>query len=200
MPNVVGTLLRESDAADAFAGAAQGSHYVPPGLPAGNYLSQAIVAIAQSTIPGAANRLEFYPYSPTRTISVDELALEVTALAAGAQARLGIYSATASGQPGSLLTGAGTLLDCGSTGIKTSAISPPLTLQAGVQYFLAIHSSGAPTYRAVPLAGLLPLPTTSGTPNTNYRATATFGSGLPATAASFALNSAVAPWLRLRTA
>lgn len=176
------------------------THYVPSMVTTGSYLYGNIVAIAQSTIATVANRLEYYPYCPSRDVTIDELALEVTTAVAATNARLGVYDSTSGGIPGNLLTGAGTLLDCSTAGVKTSAVLPTVTLKAGIQYWLAVLSSGTQTYRGIPLAGLTPLPVASGTPNTCYRQTQTFASGLPSTASGLTFSSNIGVWIRMRVA
>jgi hypothetical protein len=167
----------------------------------GGYTSAIVNALALSNVAGAAGRLDFVPFIPARNASIDELAVEVTTLIAGSQARVGIYSATAAGLPDALLTGQGSLLDCATTGVKASAITAQ-ALVAGTLYFLAVHTSSTQTLRAIAVGGLLPLssPANGIAINVLRRATATFASGLPTTAPSTTLTSAAAPWLRMRLA
>lgn len=180
-------------------GGIAGPHALEPGAATGGYVSAALNATALSTIAAAANRIDFYPYRPSRDIAIDELALEVTTLVAASQARVGIYSSTVAGLPDALLTGQGSLLDCASTGAKASAVGP-ITLTAGTLYYIAVHSSAAQTYRGLAVAALLPLGhTATGTAvYTLRRGTAWFATGLPAVAPATTLTSAIAPWVRMR--
>lgn len=176
-----------------------GPHAREPGLTTGSYICATLIAGALGTVAGAANRLDFMPFIPARDIVLDELAIEVTTLIAGSQARVGIYSSTAAGLPDALLTGQGTLLDCASTGPKPSAIAP-ITLSAGVVYWLAVHTSSTQTLRSLAAGALLSLgnAATGTAIYTLRRATSTFANGLPAVAPATTLTSAAAPWLRLR--
>jgi hypothetical protein len=185
-----------ADAGPAFA------HYIEPGLASGTFITSALNALALGTVAGAANRLDFIPFIPSRDVAINLLSLEVTTLIAGAQARVGIYSSTPAHLPGDLLTGAGTLLDCGSTGAKQSAITGGLTLTAGTHYWLAVHTSSTANFRALAVGALLPLglPETGANSNVARRATATFASGLPTTAPAASLVSASMPRLAMRLA
>lgn len=177
---------------------ALGVHAKEPGLVSGSYLSQQINASAFSTIAAAANRLDLFPFIPSREIVIDELAVEVTTLIAASQAKIGIYASDANGNPAALIAGSGNL-DCSTTGAKTAAVGP-LTLNAGTIYWLAIHSSSTQTYRGIPVAALQPLGHNA-TLNTSYtirRATPAFAGGLPANAPATTLTSAIAPWMRMR--
>lgn len=177
-------------------------HAMEPGLAAGEYITAALNGLAPGTGPTAAGRLEFMPFRPGKTITVDNMVIDVTTAVAASQARIGIYSSLASGLPGALLTGQGTLLDCASTGSKASAIAGGLLLQAGTLYWLAVHGSSTQTFRALPIGALMPLPIaqTSTAHNTQRRATATFANGLPAAAPATTLTSAVCPMVKLRVA
>jgi hypothetical protein len=188
------------DVANLIAGS---PHAMEPGLSAGEYITAAITALPPSTTATAANRLELFPFRAGRNVTVDLLALEVTTGVASAQARVGIYSADATtGLPGALLTGQGTLLDCASAGVKTSAISPALVLEAGKLYWLAVHGSSTQTYRTLQVGALTPLPQVqaAASHSTQRRATLTFASGLPTTAPATTLTSAACPMLKLRVA
>lgn len=197
-----GVLYKASASEIAALSSGLGTHTVPPGLAVGEYVTHSVNAAAAGTNAGAANRLDFVPYIPSKNITVDQLAIEVTTLVASSQARIGIYSSNASGVPDALLSGAGTLLDCGSTGSKTSAVSPSVTLIAGTVYWLAIHYSSTQTLRSLSVGSLLPLnvPVTGTTHNTGRRATATFASGLPNPAPSTSLISAAMGRVLLRKA
>ena len=190
----------------AIAPIGRAAHAREPAATAGSYLTAAINATALTTLAGAAGRMDLYPYIPGRNISVDLLSIEVTTLVAGAQARIGMYSSNAAGAPAQLLTGAGTLLDCGSTGAKNSTLAPsPLVLVKGNIYWLAVLSSSTAAVRALSSNAVMPLSgaATGGSHNTILRATGlTFASGLPTTApvgAARAPNIAP-PLVRLRLA
>lgn len=192
-----GVRYKASAAEVVTAGA--GLHATMPGLVTGAYVAGIVNASALTTIAALANRIDFMPFVPARSITVNELALEVTTLIALAAARIGIY-ADASGVPGALIIGSTANLDCTVLGVKTSTIAST-TLTAGTVYWLAVHSSLAPTYRGIAAAALMPLAhnATANAVYTLQRGTATFGT-LPATAPSTTLTASVAPWVRLKIA
>lgn len=177
-------------------------HFIDPGLPAGTFVTNAVNSTSLTAVAGLAGRLELAPFIPSRTITVNRLSVEVTTGVASAQARVGIY-ADADGIPGELLTGQGSLLDCATTGAKTSDIAGGLVLEAGAKYWLAIHSSSTATLRAIAVGALMPLglPETGTGHNTTRRVTAPFASGLPTTAPAAALQTAgTMPRIALRLA
>jgi hypothetical protein len=197
-------ITRASDAKSAFedlvggVSGAPGVHVREPGLVSGSYLSQAINASALTTVNAAPNRIEFFPFIPSRTITVNELAIEVTTLLATSLARIGIYDSNASGNPNNLLVGSTVNLDCATVGAKTVAIAAT-ALNAGSIYWLAVHSSSTQTYRGVVVAALQSLghDATLNTVYTCRRATVAFGA-LPAVAPATTLTAAIVPWFRLK--
>lgn len=169
---------------------------------AGEYVSAAFNALALGTIAGAANRMEFVPFIPAQTISINELALEVTTLAAGSSMHVGIY-ADADNKPdgGALLIGTVAALSGAATGVVAQAVTTT-ELAAGTRYWLAVLYSAATTVRSIAAGGIMILGSpASGTGNfTNRRVTRTFGA-LPATApAGTALTSSAVGWVRMKVA
>jgi hypothetical protein len=167
----------------------------------GDFVTQQITAATLTTVSGEANRLDFIPFLPARTITIDQLAIEITKTAPeDAKVRLGVYSSTADGLPDQILAQSACVLDAGSTGIKTSDI-PNLTLNAGSLYWLAVHNSSAPTFRGIRFSALIALSPNSGSNSTHTcrRMIQTFTSGLP-TQPTTTLASSSLPWFRLRIA
>jgi hypothetical protein len=146
--------------------------------------------------------LDFYPFIPFVTRTVNELSIEVTTLIAASQARVGIYSSNAGGLPNALLTGAGALLDCATIGQKVSPVAPSATLTAGTVYWLAVHTSATQTLRGIAVASMMALgaPATGTTNFSCRRATVLFTSGLPVAAPATVLTSAIMPVIKLRLA
>jgi hypothetical protein len=183
-------------------GGAAGVHSPDPGLITGAYITAAVNAGAFSTVASAAGRLDFYPFIPFVTRTVNELSIEVTTLIAASQARVGIYSSNAGGLPNALLTGAGALLDCATIGQKVSPVAPSATLTAGTVYWLAVHTSATQTLRGIAVASMMALgaPATGTTNFSCRRATVLFTSGLPVAAPATVLASAIMPVIKLRLA
>lgn len=205
----VGQVLTKNGAGDYAAGwqdpgagtfHPRGVHAKEVGLAAGGYVTQGINATALATAASAANRFYLIPFIPSRSITVDELAIEVTTLAAGS-ARIGIYSSTAAGAPDALLTGTAAVLDTGTIGLKNQAVAP-VTLAAGTVYFLAVWTSAAPTLRTIAQGGLMILQNGAAANQlyTHFVSTVAFGA-LPAAApAARTLTLGALPWTRLRLA
>lgn len=177
-----------------------GLHVVGWTPPAGAYISAILNSNNLTTQTGAAGRLDMVPFVPSRTITIDQLAVEVTTAVAASLAKAAIYSADSAGLPDELLAGSSDL-DCASTGLKTFAISP-IVLTAGSVYWLAVHTSGSNVLRAIPAAALYPLGLSlpGSSIQTLRRATATYASGLPSTAPSTALSIGNASMCALRLA
>jgi hypothetical protein len=173
--------------------------HVPHVPPSGSYVIPTVVSLALATIGGAAGRIDFYPFVPAKTFTIDRLALEVTTLIAASQLKIGIYSDLA-GIPDALLLGTGNL-DGGSNGVKFEAAA--FTFVAGTPYWLAVHYSSTTTVRGIAVGGLIQLayPAAGGTAlSTVRRATVTYASGLPNPAPAATLNGATAPVVMLRVA
>lgn len=177
-----------------------GVHACAPGLIGGSYCSAQVNATALTTVAAAAGRIDFIPFIPVKSITVNELALEVTTLLAGSLAKIGIYGSDENGNPGALIVGTGDL-NCATTGAKTAVIANTI-LAANTIYWLAVHSSATQTYRALAVAALLPLGHTAtlNATHTLRRAVVAFAGGLPANAPATVLTASVAPWVRLKIA
>jgi len=180
------------------AAAAKGVHAKEVILSTGAYISQAVNGLALSTAASAANRFYAFPFIPAQTITINELAVEVTTLTAGS-AHLGIYADSA-GSPGAKIIGSTTAVDTGTTGAKAVAISNT-TLTAGTIYWLVVWTSSAATFRSVAQGALAVIGLTS-TLNAQYTsrlATSTFGA-LPTNAPATTLTVGAVPWLRMKIA
>lgn len=129
----------------AAASAAEGrpkaggiTYYTIPGVVAGP-------ASVNTFTPGA-NRIHYFPIFVRSSITLDQLACEVTSAGAAATtARMGIYHSTADRLPGALIVDAGTVA-ADSLGVKTAAIA--VTLARGL-YLLSIRTDGAAAFRRI---------------------------------------------------
>lgn len=180
------------------AAAAKGVHAKEVILSTGAYISQAVNGLVLSTAESAANRFYAFPFIPAQNVTVNEMAVEVTTLAAGS-VHLGIYADNA-GAPGAKIIGSTTAVDTGTTGVKAVSISNT-TLTAGTIYWLVVWTSSAATFRSVAQGALAVIGLTS-TLNAQYTsrlATSTFGA-LPANAPATTLTAGEVPWLRMKIA
>ena len=126
--------------------------YIPPIVVVGrakaggttHYMVPGVELSATGTVAIAANVLRYEPFITNTTITIDQLALEVTtASAGGTTLRMGIYNADTDWQPTSLIVDAGTVA-ADSLGVKTASISQ--TLSPG-RYLKVINSDSTPTLR-----------------------------------------------------
>ena len=186
-----------SEIAALASGGSYGAHVaIKP--PVNGFAHMALNAGALATVTAAINRLDLVPFIPAKAITVNQLNLEVTTLLAASTARLGIYASDAGSVPSTLIQQGATTIDCATVGDKSTAVTATV-LAAGTLYWIAIATSGAQTFRGLPLTSLMCLPgdaTITGV-YTLRRATFTYAS-LPATAPTSVPTSSIAPFVRLR--
>lgn len=151
--------------------------------------------------PGAAGRLDLYPFIPRADLPVDRVAVNCTTIAAANLGRIAIYSADASGRPATLLAESADL-DLTALGARFATLS--FAFRQGRTYWIGLRTSGTAVVTAWP---------TSATPDLNggtmpttalrkvLRRTITWGTPLPATwgFTSTEINPAApaAIWLRI---
>ncbi len=181
------------------AGGTAGVHVAFP-VPSGGFAHLSVNAAASSTIATAANRLDLMPFLPMRTITIDQMRIEpITAGAAGTTARLGIYASNAAGNPDALLREGLTTIDTSVGAVTRTTAITPITLNAGTIYWIAVLSSGAPTYRGIPVNGVMPLDGDSSIIGIYTLRRATFAyAALPATAPATTRTSSVVPIIQMR--
>lgn len=100
---------------------------------------------AASTLAGAANRFDLYPYLPRADLTLNQLVVNCTTAVASAQGKLVLYSADALGRPDALILETA-VLDLGTTGAKVATVS--LSLQQGLTYWIGIRHSSTATLSA----------------------------------------------------
>lgn len=111
--------------------------------PAGEYIltTAGLGGAAASTLAGAANRLEIFPWSPGADVSIDRLLINCTTAVAAAEVKIVVYSADENGRPDALLYETAAL-SVATTGQKFEAVA--LDFLKGRTYWLGIrHSSSA---------------------------------------------------------
>ena len=118
-----------------------GRHYPITGLP---------LALAPTTLAGAANRGDLSPWLCTRTITPAGLGVVVTTGVAAANLRVLVYASDADGWPTTLLWDSGSLTATTSTQYREGTSGVP-TFTKGVLYWLGVLHSSTATVRAVPL-------------------------------------------------
>lgn len=115
--------------------------------------SIAEVAIAPTTIAGAANTVRAFPWLVKKNITISDARVEVLTALAGSTFRVGLYS-DLNGYPNALIAGSDVAtIDSGVIGVKLSTYATPIFLPAGI-YWQVITFSGTPTFRAIPASGL----------------------------------------------
>lgn len=149
----------------------------------GVYIDASAGAAATSTLALAADRLILQPFVPKSDMSIDQIGASVTVLGSGVVAKIGIYDSDSNGRPVNLLTSGPSDLNLGSTGFKSHSISQ--AFKKGRMYWLALHSSGIATVRAIALGSAWSLGL-GGSNNSAYRTViqrdaVTYAGGMPST-------------------
>jgi hypothetical protein len=154
---------------------------------------------APGTLAGVANQFDLFPFSPRADVTLDRLAINVTAAVASALAKIAVYTSDANGRPDQRLTESGDL-DCSTTGAKLATVS--LTLRRGTVYWIGVRHNSTATLSAwaatatpdINGGGIVP------TARKVLRRTLTYASAAPASWAfvSSEINAgpATAVWLR----
>ena len=151
--------------------------------------------------PGAAGRLDLFPFLSRSDIAVDRLVLNVTTTVAPSLGRVVVYAADAQGRPAQLLLETGDI-DLSIAGMRTATVA--MTFRQGRTYWLGMRSSSTATVStwnasSTPDINGGTLPAT--TLRKILRRTVAWGTPAPATwgYTSAEVNAAAAPaiWLRV---
>lgn len=146
---------------------------------AGRFLrTEGATGTTTSTLAGAANRLEIYPWIAPADLDVDQIGCNVTTAVASSNIKFVVYSSDNDGRPDALLLQSD-LISTATTGAKTAPFV--YTLLKGIQYWIGVHHSSTAT-----LSGFQPYTVTgldNGTIETAKRSklqrTVTFASNAP---------------------
>lgn len=115
---------------------------------------------ALTTGAGTVNVLRAIPFVVSKTMTIDQMAINVTTVGAGGAgtARVGIYADDGNSYPGALVVDAGTAVTT-ATGVKTFTTGLPVTIDPGLYWLAYVHgnSTTAPTMRAFAVASLTPV-------------------------------------------
>lgn len=98
-----------------------------------------------STTPGAAGRIELYPYLARGEFAIDQIGVNVTTAVASALGKIIVYAADQFGRPDTLLFETATL-DFSTVGAKTTSLS--MTFLQGSSYWFGIRHSSTATLSA----------------------------------------------------
>lgn len=128
-------------------------------------------SVSNTTAAGLANeQVKFYPFVPSRTVTIDQLAFEVSGTVAGQNAQIGIYDDN-EGYPGTLLLTSGNM-SVASLGVVTASVTAT-ELTAGTVYWLAIGRFGGgsnPNFRGwTTSAPMRPIGLAAGTSTTTIQ-------------------------------
>jgi hypothetical protein len=169
----------------------------------GGWLTTQIAAgTAASTIAGAANRMDLYPFWTPVACPVDRVAINVTTGVAATSARVLIYSADSQGRPATKLLETDNLSTVTTNTFPQETVD--FTFAANTLYWVGVHNSSTATLRGIAVASMLPIGLASATATTHgtvLRTTPTYRSA-PANYTYTATQhvGAIAPAIRFRVA
>ena len=115
--------------------------------PSGEYLMTISGAggISASTLAGAANRFDLYPYIPRANVAINQLVVNCTTAVTDSLGQIVVYNSDTNGRPDTLLLETPNL-SFSTTGAKFVDVS--LSLQQGKTYWFGIRHSSNPTLSA----------------------------------------------------
>lgn len=182
------------------------SNFVSPnagGNIVGQYYDNAFHAGANTTLTGAANRIDMGPYYTSAPLRIDQIGVSVTTASAGGFGKVLIYNSDVDGWPDELLYESAPL-DMSSTGFKFATLD--FTFDSGRQYWLGYWFSLGGVIRSVSTASSVNLGKNGSTSSSYFtivRRTVTFSGSAPAIW-GFAANNRAAnitpPSIRMRAA
>lgn len=156
---------------------------------------------ATTTLTGAANRIDIYPFVPQADLVVDALGVNCTTAVAGALCKVVVYDALSNGRPGALLFESATA-DLSTVGNKVLTAS--ITFERGKTYWLGIRHSATAALSAWPLQAAPDInggATMVTTARKTVRRTVTFATAAPSVwnfvATEINASAATAIWLRM---
>jgi len=179
-----------------------GDDEVPSLVPdAGRYFTaNTTPGTTTTTLAGAADRINIYPFIPKFDFTADQLGINVTTAAASSNAKIVVYDSDIDGRPDQRITETGNL-DCSSTGAKTATVS--IAFKKGKQYWLGVRTSSTQTISAFQpyTSPNLDMAAIATTQTKTLQRTLAFATAAPAAwayvASEAATTSAPAIWLRV---
>lgn len=158
------------------SGGTGGGIQAPFQLGSGQIYSNIPIGANSSTAPfSTPNLILIMPFKPAQTFTTSNIFINVSVLGIGVNARILLYSHSATnGLPDTKIYES-TNLDCSTTGVKTATTAQTFT--AGTTYWLGVHASGAVTFTGVGVASLIQIGMDSSTNQyTAISRSVTFGS------------------------
>jgi hypothetical protein len=146
--------VAQGGAASTFEGyAAWGGDYA--------FITPGFRATAVGSTGLTANRISYYPYLLTATLTVASGAIEVTTFTGGSSVRFAIYAADDDWQPGAMMIDFGEV-STATNGVKEVALDPDIVLPPG-RYLAGVNASAGVTVRRAQGATLLGFASALGT-------------------------------------
>lgn len=150
------------------------------GFVVGNYYDNAFRVTGSSSLAGAANRMELYPFMVSTPLRIDQIGVECTTAAAAATGKCLVYEAGADGWPDALVYETATPLDFSAMGYKSEAVN--ILFDRDRVYWVGIRHSSTATLRTIAASGALSLGPAGSTGATYYtvlRRTLAFATAAP---------------------
>jgi hypothetical protein len=113
------------------------------GYAVGNWIAPFEGGVSTTGSALTANTIALYPFIVRRNVTVDNLGARVATVAASSNVQLAIYASDSNNKAtGNALAATGNLSGATATNVNGSVTA--FTLQAGVIYWMAVNSNGAP--------------------------------------------------------
>ena len=135
------------------------------GIVVGSYCDNAFHGAVNTTLIGAANRLDLAPFYTSQPLRIDQIGTLVSTAATGTELKLVLYGSTDEGWPDDLLFES-LPVSAATTGYKFEGLD--FTFDSGRQYWLGVRHSGAPTLRGLNLSTAVNLGCASATAHTYF--------------------------------
>jgi len=143
--------------------------------PTGQGITAQINGLATSSVSTSANIIRCIPFIPAQSFLAASFSINVTAAAAGANARILIYDGENTEREPYIKLYESANLDCSSTGIKTILFDFQFT--EGYIYYLCTHTSATLSFTHHAIGSLINIGVASGfTQGVNYQVSVPFGS------------------------
>lgn len=143
----IGDTIFQASTLSAFWGAVTGGPVLLRQFASGRWYCGDTLSGNCGTIAQIVNTIRLVPFSVGIATSFTYAGLEVTTAASGATMRLGLFTSTDYGMTLTLHSDWGTI-DCSTTGEKSIAISPTLTLPPATYWLASLARGAQATFRS----------------------------------------------------
>jgi len=132
------------------------SAYRAKGSTLNRYFSSPSTGTALTTATNVVNTLYAMPLVIAKTMTIDQMAINITSAGAGSNVRCGIYADNGNMYPGALVVDAGAN-STATPGVKTYTTNLPVILLPGLYWLACVCDGIAPISRGFAVASMIPI-------------------------------------------